>query len=301
MIQKITVTNHLDESMTMELGFPEKSGFLIRSIEGLGPTKADIATTEMSAMDGAIYNSARAQARNVVLSLTFLEFPTIETTRQLSYKYFPLKKRVKLEIVSDNRSVYVYGYVESNEPDIFSKQEGTTISLICPDAYLYDINDAETVFSTVLSNFQFPFSNESLTNPLIEFSILDLQTIKTVLYEGDATIGLIIHIHATGSASDVEIINTRTLESISINSAKLIVLTGSDISEGDDIYISTVKGDKYALLYRNGTPTNILNVLGQDPDWFTLEKGDNIFAYTANSGLVNLQFSITNKVAYEGA
>jgi hypothetical protein len=300
MINSITVSNHLGESVTLELRFPEKSGFLVRGIEGLGPSKANINTTETSGIDGSLYNSARAVQRNIVLTLGLLENPTIEDSRQKSYKYFPLKKRIKLEIETDNRTSMVYGYVESNEPNIFSKEETAVISLICPSAYLYDSEDQVTVFSSVTSNFEFPFSNESLVSNLIEFSQLNLQTTKTVLYEGDAPIGILLHIHAIGVATGTKIIESATLEFIEIDDAKLTAITGSGIINGDEIYISTVKGNKYATLVRGALEYNILNALGQDPKWFQLEKGDNVFAYTATTGLANLQFEIINKVAYEG-
>ena len=42
MIRAVTVTNYLGESKRFELAFPEKSGFAVQSISGLGPSKADI-------------------------------------------------------------------------------------------------------------------------------------------------------------------------------------------------------------------------------------------------------------------
>jgi hypothetical protein len=91
-----------------------------------------------------------------------------------------------------------------------------------------------------------------------------------------------------------------TLEALEIDSDKLISTTGDDILEGDDIWISTVKGNKYAILIRGSTTYNILNCLGIAPPWFQLEKGDNVYAYTADEGLTNLQFEIFNDIAYEG-
>jgi hypothetical protein len=85
-----------------------------------------------------------------------------------------------------------------------------------------------------------------------------------------------------------------------IDSSKLITMTGSDIITGDTITINTVKGDKSIYLIRDGKTFNIFNCLDKNTDWFTLSNGDNIFAYTAESGSSNLQFSITNRVAYEG-
>jgi len=300
MIQSIIVTNHLGESETMELARPEQSGFAVLSVEGLGPVKADISLTEMAAMDGSMYNSARAEPRNIVFRLRFLPKPDIETTRQKSYRYFPLKRRIEILILADNRTVETYGYVESNEPDIFRSEEETIISVRCPEAYLYGETDQVTIFSSQTALFEFPFSNESLVSPLLEMSSISFETEKTVIYNGDAQIGLLIHIHANGSANDIVITNSVTLETLTIDSAALIASVGADITAGDDFYISTVKGNKYATLIRGSTEYNILNCLGDNPTWFELDRGDNIFAFDADSGLSNLEFYITNRIAYEG-
>lgn len=302
MIKNITITNHLGESITLELRSPERSGFFIRNpgIDGLGPAKATINAEELAGMDGSIFNSSRVNARNIVFSLGFMESPTIEYIRQKSYKYFPIKQRIKIKIETDTRICEVYGYVESNEPDIFSPSEGTTISVICPDSYLFSIDKNVTVFSNVNSLFEFPFSNESLSESLLIFAEIELKPEKTVIYSGDAEIGIVIYVHALGPATNLSIIGSRTRETISINSARLIILTGSDIIEGDDIIISTIKGDKFITLQRAGVSTNILNALDKDYNWFQLQKGDNIFACTADSGITNLQFRIENQIAYEG-
>lgn len=81
---------------------------------------------------------------------------------------------------------------------------------------------------------------------------------------------------------------------------KLQKLTGKGVVASDDIVINTSKGDKSITLIREGVSYNILNCLDKNTDWFTLAKGDNIFAFTADSGVTNLQFRIENKVIYEG-
>lgn len=55
MIKSVTVVNHLGESLKLDLASPEKSGFIVKSIEGLGPVKATVNTTKMSTTDGALY------------------------------------------------------------------------------------------------------------------------------------------------------------------------------------------------------------------------------------------------------
>lgn len=306
MIKSFTVTNYLGDSMKLDLGRPEKSGFLVKSVSGLGPSKANINTTEVSTNDGSLFNSARLNQRNIVFEFIFVETisrENIEDIRQKSYKYFPMKKNLDLLIETDNRIVKTTGYVESNEPNIFSSQEGTQISIICPDPFLYSAGDDGnniTVFSGIESTFCFPFSNESLTEPLLIMGEIQNKTENFVTYHGDAEVGITIRIHALGDVSNVVIYNVGTRELMQINTAKLEALTGSGIVTSDDIIITTSKGNKSITLVRAGESFNLLNCLNKNTDWFSLAKGDNIFAFTAESGVTNLQFQIENKVIYEG-
>lgn len=306
MIYSIVVTNYLGDRIKLELGKPEVSGFLIKSITGLGPAKANVNTTEVSTNDGSLFNSARLSQRNIVLDLVFINTvyrESIEDLRQKSYKYFPLKKSVELTIETDNRYVKTTGYVESNEPNIFSSQEGTQISIICPDPYFYSAGEDGnnvTNFYSIDPMFEFPFSNESLDEPLLIFGEIQIKTEGVITYHGDSEIGVMIYIHAIGPATNINIYNTETREVMRINTEKISSLTGKGIVASDDIVINTAKGEKSITLIREGVSYNILNCLDKNTDWFTLAKGDNIFAFTADSGVTNLQFRVENKVIYEG-
>lgn len=306
MIYSIVVTNYLGDRIKLELGKPEVSGFLIKSITGLGPAKANVNTTEVSTNDGSLFNSARLSQRNIVLDMVFINTvygESIEDLRQKSYKYFPLKKSVELTIETDNRYVKTTGYVESNEPNIFSSQEGTQISIICPDPYFYSAGEDGnnvTNFYSIDPMFEFPFSNESLDESLLVFGEIQIKTEGVITYHGDSEIGVMIYIHAIGPATNINIYNTETREVMRINTEKISSLTGKGIIASDDIVINTAKGEKSITLIREGVSYNILNCLDKNTDWFTLAKGDNIFAFTADSGVTNLQFRVENKVIYEG-
>lgn len=306
MIHSLAVTNYLGDRIRLELGRPENTGFLIKSITGLGPVKANVNTTEVATNDGSMFNSARLSQRNIVIQMAFVNTvygEDIEEVRQKSYKYFPIKKNVELIIETDNRYVRTKGYIESNEPDIFSKQEGSQISIICPDPYFYSASEDGnniTDFYSIDPVFEFPFSNESLSDPLLIFGEIQIKTEGVITYHGDSEIGVMIYIHAIGPATNINIYNTETREVMPINTTKLEALTGKGIVASDDIIINTLKGEKSITLVREGVSYNILNCLDKNTDWFTLVKGDNIFAFTAESGVTNLQFRIENKVIYEG-
>lgn len=301
MIKSVTVTNYLGDSIKLSLTEPEKSGFIIRSITGLGPGKANINTSEVSTNDGSLFNSARVPSRNIVISVVYLWHDTIEDARQLSYKYFPIKRKVTLLIETDNRMAEIEGYVESNDPDIFSQEEGSDISIICPNPFFYDAYENHvTSFSGIEPAFEFSFSNESLTEKLLKFSVIRDVTDRVITYTGDLETGITITIRAIGEAGDVTIYNVDTREVMYIYNDAIQALTGSGITEGDEITICTEIGKKSATLLRAGVRTNILNCLNRDADWFRLVKGDNTFAYTATTGQNNLRLEIQNRVIYEG-
>ena len=303
MIKSVTITNHIDESIKLDLFNPEESGFIIKNIEGLGPVKANINFKELATNDGAIDNSARLSSRNIVMSLQFMESPTIEETRLKSYKYFPIKRNIKFLIETDSRICETIGRVETNVPTIFSNAEGCQISILCSNPYFYSAGENgtnQTIFYGTEPLFEFPFSNESLTEDLIEFGSIENRTEGTIYYDGDAEIGITIQIHAVGEAEGLVIYNTKTREIMRINDDKLKSLMGSGIQAGDEITITTSRGEKGIYMLRNGVTTNILNSLEKPIKWFQLTKGDNTFAYTASAGLTNLQFRIENKVIYEG-
>lgn len=303
MIRTVTVINHLGESLKLELSDPASSGFEVHSIDGLGPPQGTINTSKMSTMDGVRYNSATVAGRNVVLTLGFLDSPSVEEVRQRSYRYFPVKKDVTLLIESDLRTVTTYGYVESNAPVIFSKDKETTISIVCPDAYLLDASENRTTvteFFATEKNFEFPFSNESLTDPLLEFGIVQSVFEKSITYEGDAEVGIDIKINFFGPVVNPIIYNPQTNEAIRIDNTILNTMIGTGLVAGDEVRIRTSKGKKGATLLRNGVTTNILNALGRDVDWLQFTKGINVIAYTATSGVDSMSIRIENNTLYEG-
>lgn len=323
MIQSLTVTNYLGESLTIPMKNSESTGFILHDMTGLGPPTASVNTSKVATKDGSKYNSARAEERNIVLPMYFTPIPTIEDARHRSYKYFPLKKPVILAFKTDNRECQIVGYVETNEPDICSDREGCQVSIICPNPYFSSIYDTVTSFSGVEAAFEFPFSNEDTLDtanllidsydrmiafgvlaagsPHIEFGKIVVKAENIVRYGGDAESGVQIRIAASATVKNITIYNVDTRGTMHIYHDKLVALTGSGIVKGDEIIITTDKGSRSVTLLRNGKSTNILNAIDpRNDEWFSLTKGDNIFAYTADEGSDYLMFVVDHTTLYEG-
>lgn len=291
MIKTVKITNYRGEVLTLDLANPYSSGLAVTNIDGLGPEKASINTVEIASNDGSMFNSARIESRNIVLSLRFVA-TNVEECRRLTYKFFPLKKSLTFEVITDERQAAITGYVESNEPDIFSKTESTKISIICPDPFFKASLDTNVnvVFYGEEARFEFPFFNEG-TEPMLEVGRINKVTEANVPYEGDSEVGGIFTVHALGPAKNIRIDNLDTGETMVIN---------IELAEGDDLIISTVSNSKYIRRLRDGVYTNVLNSLDRKSSWFKLARGDNAFAYQAEEGMKNLRFDVSYTVLYEG-
>lgn len=301
MIRSVTVTNHNRESLKLDLYYPETSGIIIESIDGMGPPKANINSNEVATIDGGIFTSARMQQRNLVFKLAMMFDPLIEDSRLRIYKFFPIKKPITIDFVTDYRHAYCTGYVESNEPDIFSNHETTQVSIICPDPYFYEQSMEEVAFSGVHPLFEFPFENDSLTENLLEFGDIRDDNRAILNYRGDVDTGVFIVCHVmSGTVENLTIWNVDTREHMRIDTNKIMRLTGIRFSQGDDIEINTKIGEKYVRLLHDGRYYNIISCIEKDADWFQITNGFNTFTFVADYGEMNLKLTFTYRNAYGG-
>lgn len=300
MIKTITVENPKKESLVLELSNPEPSGLYVKSVEGLGPGKSTINVNEIMSSDGGVFSSSRVSSRNIILTLGMMFCPLIEDARHKTYNFFPIKKKVKLTIETDYRISYIEGYVESNEPDIFSEEETAQISIICPNPWFYDLGGSKSAFSGVEDLFEFPFSNESLTENKIIFGDIRQGTVVGLQYNGDIDTGVLMRIRFTDVMDKMVIYNVDTSESMTLNLSLIKDITGSALTIHDEIEISTFTGSKYIYLVRNGERKNIFSVLDRFTSWFKLSKGINQFAFTASGHEEAVIVEFTYKNMYGG-
>lgn len=300
MIKEIIVENHKKETLTLELSNPDPSGLYVKSVEGLGPGKATINVNEIITSDGGIYSSSRVSSRNIVLTLGMMFHPQIEDARMITYRYFPLKKPVKLTIVTDYRSLFIEGYVESNEPDIFSEEETAQISIICPTPWFYTGGGVKYAFSGIEDLFEFPFSNESLKTNEIVLGNIRFGTTIGMEYKGDVDTGFLMIVRFRTTMDTIVIYNVDTNQSMTLDLTKIKLITGSFLTIHDEIEISTFTGSKYVYLLRDGVRYNVIGILGKDPDWFKISKGINQFAFTAEGHEEGVTIEFQYKDVYSG-
>lgn len=300
MIKSIMVENPKKETMILELSNPEAAGIYVKSIEGLGPGKATINVNSIATSDGGVFASSRVDARNIILTLGMMFSPLIEDSRHKIYRYFPIKKPIRLTVETDRRVSYIDGYVEANEPDIFSQEETAQISVICPNPWFYDLGSSVSTFSGVENLFEFPFSNESLESNLIIFGDIRQGLILKLDYKGDIDTGILMKIRFLDNIEELTIFNLDTNESMTLHLDRTKDITGSNFDKNDEIEISTFTGNKYIYLIRNGEYYNFFPALDKMTSWFKITNGINQFAFTANGHEESVIIEISYKNMYGG-
>jgi hypothetical protein len=283
----------------------ETSGLVVYGIEGLGPAKSNINVRENASASGSLFNSARTPSRNVVLTLGFLESPTIEAARLRTYRYFPNEGRIRLDVVTDAGTFYTYGYVESNEPNIFSSSQGCVISVICPDPFMRVANGAISgTIAAIAAMFSFPFSNEVGETELI-FGERFFQSIDfNIPFAGNITVGPTLIITAEGGQVDNPRIYFYNQYDPTVVESLKFLFTESlpKLEDGDRLEIVCERQNKSVRRYVHATGQymNYIGAVTIDSAWPILHAGNNLFSYEADSGGAYIRFSYEYELKYAG-
>lgn len=298
-IKSITVTNHNGETLKLDCFRPAASGLYITDLHGLGAPDANVNMTDYAVIDGALYNSSRAQKRNITMTIQPLK-PNFEANRLKVYALFPVKKKVRLLIETHTRLCYIDGYVETCDANVYSTRGQIAVSILCPDPYFRKPSTTQSMYYRAAPAFRFPIG--TLTNPpLYELGVLsnNYQVIN-IDYEGDADTGVMFYLEMDGQVGDITITNSSTHETMRIDANRVAVMTGQALGVGDAIEISTFPGDKFINLIRAGESINLISALDKDSDWLSLTVGNNQFAYTAVSGKENIVVRVEYATAFVG-
>ena len=268
------------------LNLTSNPDYTVYNIDGLTPPRATVSTSVNATMDGSSVNNTRVEKRNIVIYTTING--AVEAKRISLYKYFPVKRDVKLYFSNGTRDTVIEGVVELIECNLFSNRQVAQISIICPKPYFKSVEQLVTHFSDISKLFAFPFS---IPESGIEFSAMTSNIRKSIINVGDVPTGVIMELVANGTVVNPVIYDVLKRTHMALNFT---------LQPSDKIIINTNVGEKSINLVRNGVATNILGNMVHDSDWFILESGDNVFTFDAESGNNNLQITFTTSLLYSG-
>lgn len=266
------------------LRLTRNNNYAITGVNGLTPVAANINTSTAGINDGVVYNSARLSYRNIVITLCFAR--NVETSRIKLYDYFQTKQFCRLYFSNGSRDVYIDGYVETFECDLFTMTETAQISIICPKPYFKNVTETVNSGATVSAAFEFPTAFNDVV-----FSTETAGTTVTIPNNGDVSAGMDIEINFTGSVSAPVIRNAATGEYFRLN---------RNFVSGDKVTVNTRSGEKSVILTRFGVEFNIINALDAGASWLQLQRGNNTLLLGANSGSTALSVTFKHYDLFAG-
>lgn len=279
---ELRIENHKGEV----LDFPSSEAYTVYKITGLNPPAVTINTTSNATTDGMTVNSKRVDKRNIVI-YAYIN-GDVETNRIALYKYFPSKQTVKIYFSNGSRDVYIEGEVETIEIDPFAQRQRAQISILCPQPYFLAVEEIITSFSAISALFEFPFS---IAKSGVEISAITTNIRKSIVNEGDIESGIIIRLFAIGDVVNPVIYDVLRKTYIKLNFT---------MQTNDEIVINTHAGKKRITLIRYGVEYNIMGNMVADSSWLTLFPGDNVFTYSAHSGINNIQLRFITSELFGG-
>ena len=264
MITRVEVFSSSPDAPELPLGgfMPNDDPVQIKDITGLGPVKADIASTPFATGRGELYQGSSTGKRNIVFTLMLNPDwidQTMATLRHLLYRYLMTGAWVKLRFYTQEiPPVDIEGYVESFEPNMFSQDPEIQVSVLC---HKPDFIDANT----------------TVINGVVD----DGTTEQEFLYTGTVPTGFELRID-------------RTLDNPSYTGSILVGLVAegeAQLFEADPITIDTTKYFKLSTVrnfkrlssvaYADGESTNQLARKSPESVWGEIKPGQNILTVAA--------------------
>jgi hypothetical protein len=271
-----------EKGQTMEL--TNNPAYVVYNVLGMDPADAVINTNRNASTDSSVFNSAYIDNKEITITMA-LNYPA-EANRINLYKYFRNKEPIKLFFKTDSRDVFIDGYCQRVNVNLFEKKEIAQVTILCSNPY-FKAKDAKTVqISQNQGLFEFPFSIQTPI-PFSEIS----NTSHGIVNTGDIKVGAIFRITATGYVDAPKIINVDTNE---------FFLITAGMSAGEVIEINTIQNERSVLMGDGYSMNDYIYGMSINSTWLELDVGENYFAATADTNPENMDVEVEFRAYYKG-
>lgn len=261
--------------------------YVVVSVSGLNPPSASIFTTKSPNRKGSKYNGSTLNERNIVVQIKLLG--DIVVNRNALYDWTYTEQYVKVRYKNDLRDVYCEGHIEDHDNDFFTDNEVISLSILCENPYWKDLQEISTEITAILAQFTFAFAIDAAGIP---FSTLK-ETNTTNVFNAGAETGIRVTIKCKGAVKNITLYDA-------LNSSRRLTIN-TTIEVGWLVEIDTTASPKTVKAYKpDGTVVNLMRYLAPSPVWFSLKKGNNAFAFVAESGQDDMEVSVSFTNNYLG-
>lgn len=258
--------------------------YLVLACSGLTPPSASIFTGKSPNRKGVKYNGSTLDERNIVLQIKILG--DVEKNRNALYEWIDTEQYCKVYYQNETKNVYCEGHIQDCDADFFTENEIISVAILCENPYWRDLQTISAEISAVLKQFIFPFAIDSAGVP---FSMVRDNNTTTIVNSGAET-GVKITLVCRDDVVNLSLFDANdTTKRFAINMI---------LAKGWVVTIDTEGSPKKCYATKpDGTTVNLLKYVGNNPTWFTLKRGYNVFGFIADSGSldVDVYFGYENK------
>ena len=285
----------------MEISFGEKpySPYFLIGADGLYSTEVDVNVSENAFDDGGIYQSSQIKKRNIVLTIQDRGSDDHIAVRDALLNLFTPKLKGQLTIKENDEDTgsekAIDYYTEKLVSDGHNSSRTFTISLICQDPYFYDPYDKYVQMANYAGMFTFQHNFISAGE---EFGARSKEKSKTIPnMTGADAVGLHIDVNISGPVVNPSVTRVESGETIKIGTSSKPL----NLQYGDLLTVTTGSGNKHIYLTRSGVKTEINQYISSGSSFFELHQGDNTIGYDAESGVSNIEVSVSYRMRYTHA
>ena len=260
MLKTLEIIKPKVQNLQLELADVDR-GFLVKEIQGLSPVPATLVSSGIANRDGAYYQTARRETRNIVLTVEFLPDLdaglSVKALRDQLARYLMPKTKSKLRFLdSEGPTLEIDVHIESFESGYFSSAPDAVISMIAFDPDFHQV-DVETFTQQTTSTANTaPLQYDGSVETGVTFGLLANRNID----------GFTIHLEtASGTFQTLDYVG--------------------EILSGD--YITIDSSERICTRIRGGEEISALNGVSPYASWPVLEPGLNrvrVFVTGASMG-----------------
>lgn len=289
-IEKLIYTNERGESIT----FSHASTFHTNEVSGLSDVRNAIYSINSMGQDGDTYLGNRIESREIEIvgSIKERDKDQMREFRRrmnrilnpqyaatLTYEYGDFRRVIDCKV--DNAPMF-------SRKAIF---QDFTVQLLCLNPFWRKESETRDDIATWIGGFFFPLQITAVNEPQWQIGYRQPSLIVNVYNDGDVKAGIRVEFRALGVVGSPSLLNVDTQEFIKLNFT---------MEAGDVLSVSTGYGEKEVTLRRGGVASDAFRYLDVDSSYLQLSVGDNLFRYSAESNLENLEVSIYHNDLYLG-
>lgn len=283
--KKIICRNSYGYKLEFGYSFP----FYLDSYSGIHNYDGNVATIKSAFGVGVSYIGTSVNSRSINLVIAFKDGPDLITRKQQLYNIFPLKDHGTLYYYEGSLERKINYYVENVVLVRKANYVYATINLLCPSPYFMDSEETIATLQNWDKLFKFPLEIPDGTG--IEFGSKNNSTSIEIENNSHISYGLTITFIANGAVENPTLKNTKTNETMKLNYTMAL---------GEKIIVTTYNNEKTIThIDSSGNETNITNSLVFGTKFLQAPNGVNKYVTQADSGLSNLDCSISYYNYYE--